>query len=105
MYAPHKLGTKGIVNRAVTRDPGKVPERVGADGDPEMAFPALLVARVAAMPFAFVHDREFVGREGRLKLFPYFFGNRHFFPAPSSIRAANDYTLDPESERCAHDQG
>lgn len=86
MDAPHEVGTKGCMDRAVSRETALSDEGDSAHPHAEVALPAFLVAGVTAVHFAFVGHFEGLRREGRLEPPPDFprhdsiFGHFHRSP-------------------------
>ena len=63
-----KLLSQNRVDRPLALKAALAFERRGNKDQPEMAFAPFPVAAVAAMFFAFVHDLQERGREGRIEL-------------------------------------
>ncbi len=77
------------MDRPVPRDPGHRAEGGRRDDDTEMAFARSVVARVAGVTVAFVHDLEPDGGEGRRQARADLLLQSHFPVSTPSLPAQN----------------
>lgn len=86
---PPRQVAKRRMDRAVPFHPRHRHEGASADRDAEVAFTGTVVAGMASMPVAFVHDLKPIRSERGGQTCAYFFGYGHFFDLPSSKPGEN----------------